>query len=197
MVDYDLYRDDALSAWERTVLTWPAHTREYFTMLAFIRDDLLRSRGRAALAAALALRKSGRRRTATGHTEAALLAVAEKASAAMKRHGLDSALGFGLLLDSGLAASAGKTNGAVRLLEQAISAFDRADMRLYRETARYCLGKVLPSSSGREQLGQAERWMATEGVVAPKKLAAALAPGILDSVRVRTTSFIPRWLRGG
>jgi hypothetical protein len=184
MVDYDLYRDDALSAWERTVLTWPEHQRAYFTMLTFIRDDLLRSRGRSALAAALALRKSGRRRTASGHTEAALLAVAEKASKAMKRHGLHSARGFGLLLDSGLAASAGKTNSAVSLLEQAVSAFDQADMRLYRETARYCLGKVLQSSSGSEQLGRAERWMAAEGVVA-------------DGVRVRTTSFTQRWLRDG
>src|SRR5690606_41631104 len=62
-VDCDLYLNDGLSAWRRTVQTWPSHRQEFFLSLTFVRDDLLRTRARAALAAALALRFTGRART--------------------------------------------------------------------------------------------------------------------------------------
>jgi tetratricopeptide (TPR) repeat protein len=197
MVDYDLYREDALSAWERTVATWPSHTREFFLVLTFVRDELLRSRGKSALAAALTLREKGLRRTPSGFTETRLLSVAGKASEQMKKHGLDSATGFALLLDAGLAQSAGKSQEAARALTSAVAAFERADMRMYREAARYCLGHVLDSRVGRAQLEIAERWMGGQGVVEPQKLVATLAPGVFAKVSRRSWPLIARWVRRG
>jgi hypothetical protein len=178
MVDCALYREDGLAAWERTLETWPSHSRERFLMLTYIRDDLLRSRGRAALAASLALGRTGRT-AVSGQSAAALRAIALKCAREMKRHELDFALGFALLIESGVANVEGRRSTALLSLKGAIEAFDRGDMRLYREVARYCLGHLQRDEGGREQLARASRWLGEQGVRNPERLAASIAPGLI------------------
>lgn len=178
-VDCDLYLNDGLSAWRRTVQTWPSHRQEFFLSLTFVRDDLLRTRARAALAAALALRFTGRARTDDDCSPERLLKIASRAARAMRRHGLDSARGFAALADAGIAKVEGQLSRAFDYLSEASSAFERADMKLHRQVARYCMDG-LRSTSGSD----AEAWLRGQGVVRPDRLVATIAPGLgpLDAV---------------
>jgi serine/threonine protein kinase len=179
MVDLDLYRQNALSAWARTILTWPSHQREGFLSLTFIRDDLLRTRGRAALAAALTLRKTSEGRTASGHTQEQLLAIVSRSARDMKRHGLASGGGFSLLLEAALAKAKGDKREATVRLESAVQMFAGANMQLFREVARYCLGCLQSNTTGREQVARAEGWMRAQEIVEIEKLVTCLAPGLI------------------
>ncbi len=168
-VDCDLYLGRGLSAWRRTAETWPSHKREFFLALTFIRDDLLRTRGRAALAAVLELDKSGRSRTDTGDNRGALLKAAAHAAREMRLHRLDGADGFAGLIEAGLARVNGDTNRVNESLHNAATSFAKADMQLYEYVARYFL-----EDSG----GASEVWMREQGIIRPARFAAMIAPGL-------------------
>ncbi|HEV8548794.1 MAG TPA: protein kinase [Polyangiaceae bacterium] len=179
-IDCDLYRGDAATAWQRTVLTWPSHKREYFLMVQWVRDDLLRSRARAAIAAALATRAGGQTRTATGHTTEELLTIARRDAERIGSHGLGSTRGGAALIQAALSNIGGDTTGALAHLTTAAAAFDGAEMKLHREIARYSLGQ-LKGEAGRAEVEQALAWMSEQGVLVPEHLVRAFAPGLLRS----------------
>jgi tetratricopeptide (TPR) repeat protein len=180
-VDCDLYRGNAPSAWERTVSTWPSHKREYFLMVTFVRDDLLRSRGRAALAAAVEAHGQRLARVPSGHTPEALLKIAAHAAREMSGHGLASARGFAALLEAGLARVAGDDEAALLSLHAAGVMFERARMRLFREVVRYVTGHLVDDETGREERDRAAAWMRDQGILVPERMVATLAPGLLGS----------------
>ncbi|HEX5101130.1 MAG TPA: protein kinase [Polyangiaceae bacterium] len=176
-IDCDLYRGDASTAWQRTVLTWPSHQREYFLMVQFVRDELLRSRARAAIAAALHTRKKGETKTATGHTPEELLATARRDAKQIASHGLDSGKGYAGLLHAALANVAGDKASALEQLRLAIEAFERAEMQLFREVARYATG-LLRGKDGAADIAEAEGFMTEQGIVVPVSMVRSLAPGL-------------------
>jgi hypothetical protein len=176
-IDCDLYRGDASTAWQRTVLTWPSHQREYFLMVQFVRDELLRSRARAAIAAALHTRKKGETKTATGHTPEELLATARRDAKQIASHGLDSGKGYAGLLHAALANVAGDKATALEQLRLAIEAFERAEMQLFREVARYATG-LLRGKDGAADIAEAEGFMTEQGIVVPVSMVRSLAPGL-------------------
>jgi hypothetical protein len=51
-------------------------------------------------------------------------------------------------------------------------------MALYREAARYALGDLRGGREGAALVERAEAWMAEAGVVKPRALVAAMAPGV-------------------
>jgi hypothetical protein len=178
-VDCDLYRGDASSAWRRTLETWGGHQREQFLAVTFVRDDLLRSRGRAALASAVEMRKSGAARTASGHTPGALLKVAGEAARKMATRSAPSAQGFASLIFAGLANAEGNAIASVNHLLAASKAFDRAEMRLFAHVARYCGGLVGQTDGAAREADAANRWMLAQGIQRPASMARCLAPGLL------------------
>jgi serine/threonine protein kinase/tetratricopeptide (TPR) repeat protein len=178
-VDYALYRDDAFSAWRKTVETWPSHSREGFLVLNFIRDDLLRARGRSALAAAIALGRTGRRSTPSGHRADQLLRVAKDAAKQMRRHRGAHATGFASLLEGGIAKFEGRDSEAARHLETALLAFESGEMWLFHTVARYCRGRLRTGSGADPDMSAAEQWLISQGVVKPLRLIATLAPGLI------------------
>lgn len=176
-IDCDLYRGDPATAWQRTVLTWPSHQREYFLMVQFVRDDLYRSRARAAIAAALATRQAGQARTSTGHTPEELLATARRDAKQIASHGLESGKGYAALLQAALANIAGDKASALSALTTATEAFERAEMQLFREVSRYATG-VLRGAGGSADIAQADAWMNEQGIVAPESMVKCIAPGL-------------------
>jgi tetratricopeptide (TPR) repeat protein len=178
-VDCDLYRGNALSAWARTVSTWPNHKREHFLMVTFVRDDLLRSRGRAALAAAVEAHGQRLARVPSGHGPEALLKIAKQAAREMSGHGLASAQGFAALLEAGLACVADDKEAALLSLHAAGVMFERARMRLFREVVRYVTGCLVDDETGREERDRAAAWMRDQGILVPERMVATLAPGLL------------------
>lgn len=175
-VDCDLYANQGLSAWQRTEATWAAHQRESFLLLSFVRDDLWRSRGRAALAAALELQAIGQTATASGHTVKSLHKVVKQAVKRMTSHGAPCSRGFAALLAAGSSHSQGDKSQAAQQLRSAIAAFDEGEMFLFRETARYFLGTTTDDQA---LVNQANNWFTEQWIVNPERLCSSLAPGFL------------------
>jgi len=115
----------------------------------------------------------------SGHTGAQLLAIADESVRLMKRHRLESAVGFAQLLEAGLSNTNGNRQEAMKRLESAVHTFAAADMQLFREAARYCLGRLRSDGIGRDHAARADTWMRAQGIVQPEKLTASLAPGLL------------------
>lgn len=178
-VDCDLYANRGLSAWSRTEQTWADHERESFLLLTFVRDDLLRSRGRAALAAALELQATGQASTTSGATPEALFKVVRTAVKRMASHGTPSARGFAQLLAAGSSHALGNKPQAEGELRAALRDFGVAEMALFRETARYFLGMVTDDTAS---LQQANTWFSQQWVANPERLCACLAPGFLPNL---------------
>lgn len=178
VVDCLLYRGDGLGAWARTLDTWSLHKREQFLRLSFLRDDLLRTRARSALAAVVALRAANQRRTESGHDVRALLTDARRAAREMDGHGADYARGFAALVRAGIAGVEGNPDRAVQELELGLAAFERGHLQSFREIARYCLGRLKRDAEGTAALEQAEAWLSEQGVVRPDRVAATLVPGL-------------------
>ncbi len=76
-------------------------------------------------------------------------------------------------LEAARAAIEGDAERAASLLEGAVTAFDRAGLRLHREAARMQAGRLC----GRhDQIDAASAWMNAEGIAAPDKMARLLVP---------------------
>jgi hypothetical protein len=178
-VECDLYRGNPMAAWDRTLATWESHKREHFLELTFIRGELLRSRGRAALATAAYLRVNQRSATDSGHTVSQLLDCVTGAARQLSSHKLASASGFSELLQAGLANASGKPAEAALLLEAAVDTFHQAGMQAHREIARYCLGSIQPHRH--QDLVRAEVWLREQGVVNPLHFVRSQAPCLLPS----------------
>jgi serine/threonine protein kinase/tetratricopeptide (TPR) repeat protein len=178
-VDCDLYANRGLSAWQRTESTWADHKRESFLLLNFVRDDLWRSRGRSALAAALELQATGQPTTASGKTQKNLLQIASQAARQLASHATPFSLGFGALLSAGLGHSRGSAYTAEQQLLRAMQAFEAGEMRLFLEATRYLLGVVTLNQA---TITQANVWFADQGIVNPERLCACLAPGLLPQL---------------
>ena len=177
-VDCDLYMGRGLSAWRRTVETWPSHKREFFLALTLIRDDLLRTRARAALAAALELERNSRARTEFGETREDLLDAVRSAVREMRQHRLDAADGFAALAEAGLNNVTGDVDRARTGLRAASQHFQQADMQLFHHVAKFWLERLDNNASS-----EAEAWLLAEGVLQPDRLCDALAPGFIKPVR--------------
>lgn len=82
------------------------------------------------------------------------------------------------LIRAGLARLEGDRRAAEGELERAVRGFDREEMALYREAARYALGELRGGREGAALVERAEAWMAAAGVVKPRALVAAMVPGV-------------------
>ena len=60
---------------------------------------------------------------------------------------------------------------------EAVAGLDAADMNLYATAARYRLGQVEGGDGGRKIFEAAEKWLRRQGVRAPARFVAMLAPG--------------------
>jgi hypothetical protein len=173
-----LYAREGILAWERVEREWPLLKRNYFLSLAFVRDELLELRARAALGAAAELRRGGRAATSTGLTIVKLHKVALACAEGIAKHGMTGCRTWAGYLRGLVAAASGHDEEARRLLEHAISEFEACEMSLYREAARASLGVLLRGDSGAAQLARAGAWLRAQEVVAPAKLLEMLAPGL-------------------
>jgi hypothetical protein len=64
----------------------------------------------------------------------------------------------------------------MRALIRAREAFESDDSGLFSAVARRCLGKVQGGEEGEANVREAEKWMASQGVVRPDRMSAMLFP---------------------
>ncbi|WP_437968031.1 protein kinase [Sorangium sp. So ce260] len=183
-----LYRGDPWAAWAEVLEHWPRLEASFLLPLRCTGLELRWTRARAALAAA-STRPRGLRAGSwapTRWTERALLDDARAQIRRIERDPLAAGAPIGQLLRAGIARVEGRAGESARALAAAVAGFDRLEMALHREAARLALGQLTGGSAGGAQIRRAEAWMAGQGVVRPRALSAAVAPGLDLSPEGRT-----------
>jgi eukaryotic-like serine/threonine-protein kinase len=105
----------------------------------------------------------------------------QRAQVAMRRLGkvpVSIGRSFARLLAAGIAGLAGDAEGAAFALREAIVALESRDCHMHAVAARRRLGEVLGGTEGDQLKRQADRWLAANGVQAPRRFAAMLVPAV-------------------
>nr|AYM52884.1 hypothetical protein [Sorangium cellulosum] len=176
------YQGDPWPAWAAVEAQWPAIKAAFLLPLRITGLFIRHARARAALAAAAALpndRCAPPAGVGRGWTRRALLEDARGQAQAIARDPAGCAAPLASLVRAGLARLDGGGFAAQRELARAIEGFDRHEMALYREAARYALGELRGGAEGAGLVRRAEAWMAEQGVKKPRSLVAAMAPGLV------------------
>jgi hypothetical protein len=179
---------DFLQMWARSVRTdisvyagddWPIHepvgspwrvlarSLDRFVQVGFIRG--LDSRARARLAAA-------------GHSSVirareTLLRGAEAHAQAILREKTHWGDPLARVIQAGAAATRGRTERALHLLELSEAGFGAAEMALHATAARRRRGQLTGGDAGRSLIAAADAWMTGQSIKNPERLTAMLIPG--------------------
>ena len=86
------------------------------------------------------------------------------------------------LMRAGLETLGSPGESALEHLAAAEAGFEAADMKLFAAVSRRRRGQLLGAVDGARFIGQADRWMAAQGVRDPVAIAAVLAPGVWQPV---------------
>ncbi len=172
-VNVALYRGDAASAWRRIAREWPRVLSSMSLQVQNFRVTLAHLRARCALALATS--------DDAAHSwpkRAALLMVARRDARLLAREDVAWAPALALSIESGLAAASGDLETSARRLAAAAGLYARLGMQLHVAAADHERSRLLGGEDGRVLLRRAERWMVSEHVVLPERLAATLFPGV-------------------
>ncbi len=176
-VEADLYRGAAASAWERSLRMWPEHKKNYLLSVAFSRDELWHARARSALALSAELLRG---RAPTNFTVAELQRDATDAARRLERHGLPAGRAWASLVRATIEKQRSNQSEARRHLSSALDAFDAAEMKLYREGTRYCLGEISGNGHGSGLQVRACAFMSEQEIIKPRRMVHMLVAGFLD-----------------
>ena len=161
-----LYRGDARAALALVDRWWEPFRKGQLLRVEVARTAATYLRGRALLAAA-------------GEGGAELedrLRGAERDARSLAGEGVPWCEGAAWLLLAGIATARGESAAAVTKLRLALERFTELEMRLYQAAARRRLGQVIGGEDGAAEIRAADRWMAEEGIVNPRRMVAMLAP---------------------
>jgi eukaryotic-like serine/threonine-protein kinase len=164
----ELYRGDGAAAWGLIDRSWPALRRSLLLRVQFIRTSMHFLRARAALAAAVAFRRSS-----PGEARS-LLGVARSAAGRLDRERMPGPTAYARLIRGAIAGIEGDSSRAVPRLTEAVACFEAVDMRLCAAAARRRLGEFLGGTRGQEEIDRADRWMSDQQIKNPAKMAAMI-----------------------
>ena len=117
-----------------------------------------------------------------GAAGAALLRRAESDARAIAREKMNWSRPVAELLLASSAHAHGDSTRAVSLLRRALEGFEKAEMALHAAATRARLGALVGGAEGLAFASACEKWMRDEGVVAPARMVAMMAPGFGDGV---------------
>jgi len=161
----DIYRGDGPRAWARCAERWPAFAASYLYQGQHGRVFGEFWRGAAALQAA---------RASAGRESAALWSVAEACATKITRQRVRWADPFADLLKAATLAQRDRHEPARRALGVAVAGLEGVGMRLWTAAARWQAARMDGDAA---QCATQEELMRACGVVAPGRMASALAPG--------------------
>jgi eukaryotic-like serine/threonine-protein kinase len=165
----------------RVLEHWPHLKASFLLPLRCTGLELRFTRARAALAAASTLARADAtppRGVDPRWTRRALLDEVRTEIRAIDGDAIAFGRPVARLLRAGVARIEGREQEAERELLGAVAGFDDAGMALYREGARYARGDLVGGAEGAAMKAQAAAWMEARGVVQPRAMTAALAPGL-------------------
>ena len=164
----DLYEGKGAQAHRRLRESWPELRRSLLLMVPSVRIESDHLGARAALAAAAELAPGDR---------GPLLAEARRHVRRLTRQKASWARALALPLQATLAARTGQPERAVQRLRDAVVVLEQLEMKLYAAAARRRLGELLGGDEGDEHCARADRFLADQRVVEPRRMLAMLAPG--------------------
>jgi hypothetical protein len=85
---------------------------------------------------------------------------------------------FALMLRAGIALHSGARSEALRGLERAAAEFDSCEMAGYAAAVRDRAARLRGDASSEPEIARVAQWLRAEGVVAPERMVAMLAPGL-------------------
>jgi tetratricopeptide (TPR) repeat protein len=164
----DLYVGDGAAALGRLHAAWPALRSSLLLRVQAVRVMAYEQRCRCSLSAATA-------RTAS---RIDLLRSAEADANALAHEGLAWPEASAAMLQGAIFAARGQAEEAKTRLEDAVARFTALGMDLHAAATRRRLGELVGGDEGAAHIGEADAWLATEGVRNPARIAAALVPAI-------------------
>lgn len=165
----DLYVGDGETAWSRLEERWPELQSSLLLRIQSTRIESAYLHGRAAIARAAGRADDGERD--------ALLARAAADARTILGEGMAWGEPLARALQAGVAVSRGEVGDALEHLTSAEAGFANADMELHANAVRLRRAGSIGGSRGRELAGDARRWMASQDIAAPDRIAATLVPG--------------------
>ncbi len=172
-INTELYRGDAEAAWRVVAGSWRALERTRLLHIKFLRIEACFLRARAALLNA-----------ARGRDVARFLSIAREDARGIGRFGLRWSDAIATLLRAAVAFLEGRPGDACDLMAAAVTACERADMKLYAAVARRRLGMLRGDEGGRALVREADAWMATQGIRNPARMTRLIATGFPDPENV-------------
>jgi len=175
----DLYAGDNDAAYEHVDAVWPTLERSLVLRIRSVRVRCLRMRAACAIAAA-----------GNAPDPKPLLAIAERHAKALERERHYSVISNNAkakLLRAGIAATLGNEAAALDYLTFAIDRFKECESPFWHALALRRKGQLLGGKEGLSLVAEADRWMATEGIVNPAAMTAAFIPGFPLGCEIRQT----------
>jgi hypothetical protein len=166
----DLYRGDGEGACVRLDGHWPRVRRSGFLFVPSLRGHFLYLRCTSSLAAGAEVSGDARRRRA-------LLGAAERDANSLAKVAMLGCAPAARMILAGVAQQRGDRARAIGLLEEAVAAFEGADMRGYAAAARRQLGVLRGGDEGAQLVHDADEYFRGKGVLRADRFAAMLAPG--------------------
>ena len=170
-VQVDLYRGEGAAAHRRVTESWPGLKQSLLLMVQLTRLEATHLRARAALQAAASAQPSEAR---------ALHAAAARDARKITGERMPWSTPLGRLIEAALSAKKGDAERAVRLLSEAETGLDEANMPLHAACARWQKGRLLGGDEGRRLVESAAAWMKERKIQRPERMAAMLAPGFAE-----------------
>jgi hypothetical protein len=164
----ELYRGNGAAAHRRISEGWPGLKTSLLLMVQLTRLEATHLRARAALQAA---------QTATPSEAKSFLASAARDAAKILGEKMPWSTPLAWLIQAGVAARRGDSEGAARLAKEAARGLDEAGMPLHAACARWQQGRVIGGDGGRDLVQAAESWMKGQKIQRPERMAALFAPG--------------------
>jgi hypothetical protein len=166
-----LYRSRGVgpSAWELIRDQWIHLRSSHLLRMPLFRIDILQSRGRTAIAAAL-----------SSSEPRFLLRVAEADARRLEAERLPCPTALAQIVRVGVAGARGNFQAARIHLASAADRFNVLDMRLWEWAARRRLGSLIGGREGQDLVSQADVWMSSQAIRNPARMAAMLCPGFPD-----------------
>jgi hypothetical protein len=165
-----LYRGDAEAAWRVVAANWTTLERTRLLRIQFLRIEACFLRARAALLNA-----------ARGRDVERFLSMARADARCIAGFGLRWSDAIAALLGAAVAFLEGRPGDARDRMAAAVTACERADMKLYAAVARRRHGLLRHDDRGRELVREADAWMAAQGIRNPARMARLIATGFPDS----------------
>lgn len=125
---------------------------------------------------ALALASSNEDARCAGSTPRHFLNIASVRARILRREGVPLAMGFGCLLESGIARIHSQRDRSIQWLRQALVEFRQGELELFAATTQWRLGEILSDVEGQNLSSAAEEWMRGQGIPRPDRLTSVFVP---------------------